>query len=277
MAMTNRTNLLALSALACLVAGSASAGGLGRRSAAAPQENSGAPGTTQAAPAKSSPADAPAQILVPAGTRLPLVLHNSVTTRTAQPGDPLYFETTFPVVINDRIVIPAGSYAQGEITEAKRASKGKGNAEIRMRLTTLVLPNGYTVKFSAVPTNADTGGTEYADKDKNKEGQINNDRDKAADAGTVIKTTGAGAGIGAIAAGGARGAGIGAAAGAAVGLATVLSQRGPEVELPRGSSVDILIDRPFYLDASKINFTEPGRASQIPGPSGRQPSRSIPF
>src|SRR6266568_9565104 len=141
--------------------------------------------------------DQAAQSGVPAGTHLPLVLHNGITTRNAQPGEPLYLETTFPVIVNDRIVIPAGSYVQGEITEAKRPPKGKGGGEIRVRLTTLILPNGYTVKFGAVPTNAETGGGEYADK----EGQINTDRDRGTDAGTVIKTGGAGAGIGAIAGG----------------------------------------------------------------------------
>src|SRR5947209_2167074 len=227
-----------------------------------------------AAPAATSPSpnNAPAQIVVPAGTHLPLVLHNGITTRNAQPGEPLYLETTFPVVVNDRIVIPAGSYVQGEITEAKRPAKGKGGGEVHIRLTTLILPNGYTVKFDAVPTNTETGGGEYA----GKEGQISKDRDKAADAGTVIKTTGAGAGIAAIA-GGARGAGIGAGIGAAAGLATVMMTRGPELELPRGSSVDIMLDRPLYLDPTKINFTDPGRASPMPGPPSRPPARSFPF
>jgi len=220
-----------------------------------------------------SGANAPDQIVVPAGTRLPLLLHNGITTRSAQPGEPLYLETTFPVIVNDRIVIPAGSYVQGEITEAKRPPKGKGGGEIRIRLTTLILPNGYTVKFGAVPTNAETGGGEYADK----EGQINTDRDRGADAGTVIKTGGAGAGIGAIA-GGAKGAGIGAAIGAAAGLATIMMTRGPDLQLPRGSSVDIMLDRPLYLDAAKINFTDPGRATAMPGPPSRSPARSpIPF
>ena len=227
-----------------------------------------------AAPAATSPSpnNTPAQIVVPAGTHLPLILHNGISSRDARPGVELYFETTFPVVVNDRIVIPVGSYAQGEITEAKRASKGKGGAEVRIHLTTLILPNGYTVKFDATPTNADTGGGEYT----TKEGQINKDRDKGADAGTVIKTTGAGAGIGAIAGGG-EGAGIGAGIGAATGLATVMMTRGPEVQLPRGSSVDIMLDRPLYLDPAKINFTDPGRASPMPGPPSRQPARSFPF
>jgi hypothetical protein len=221
----------------------------------------------------SSANNAPEQLIVPAGTRLPLVLHNAISTRNAQPGEPLYLETVFPVIVNGRIAIPAGSYVQGEITEAKRPGKGKGGAEVRIRLTTLILPNGYTVNFDAVPTNAGTGGGEYADK----EGQINKDRDKAADAGTVITTTGAGAGIGAIA-GGAKGAGIGAGLGAAAGLAAVLLTRGPELELPRGSSVDIMLDRPLPLDPTKLNFTDPGRASPMPGPPNRAPARSrLPF
>ena len=92
--------------------------------------------------------------MVPSGTRLPLVLHNAVTTRNAHPGDPVYLETLFPIVINDRILIPAGSYVQGEITDAKRPGKIKGRGEFRLRLNTMILPNGYTVNFNAIPTNA---------------------------------------------------------------------------------------------------------------------------
>lgn len=212
---------------------------------------------------------APATIIVPAGTKLPLVLHNSVTTRNAQSGDPVYLETVFPVVQDDRILVPAGSYVQGEILDAKRPGKVKGRGEVRIRLTTMILPNGYTVKFDAVPTNAGTGGNESTDK----EGQIKGDTDKGTDVGTVIKTTGVGAGIGGIAGGG-KGAGIGAGVGAAAGLAAVLLTRGPELELPRGTSVDIVLDRPLYLDSSKINFTDPGRATALPGPASREPTRS---
>ncbi len=209
-------------------------------------------------------------IVVPAGTRLPLVLHNSVSTRNAKPGDPVYLETTFPIVLNDRILIPAGSFVQGEILEAKRPGKVKGQGEVHIRLTTMILPNGYTVKFDAVPTNAGTGGNEST----TSEGQVNGDTDKASDAGTVLKTTGAGAAVGGIATRSVTGAGIGAAAGAAFGLGMVMLTRGPELELPRGSSVDIVLDRALYLDAAKINFTDPGHASTLPGPASREPTRS---
>jgi hypothetical protein len=232
------------------------------------------PPAAQAAPAASvsdpTPKANPARYVVPSGTRLPLILHNAVTTRNAKPGDPVYLETLFPIVIDNRILIPAGSYVQGEIQEARRPGKVKGTGEIRLRLNSMILPNGYAVDFNAIPTNAGTGGNEATDS----EGKIHGDTDKADDVGTILKSTGIGAGVGGIATQSAKGAGIGAGAGAAVGLAAVLLTRGPELELPRGTTVDVVLDRTVYLDASRVNFTDPGRASSLPGPPSREPTRS---
>jgi hypothetical protein len=247
-----------------LSAQDAAAGPMQGRTDAAPSQPQTSPS------AETAPTPVSGKYLVPSGTRLPLVLHNAITTRNAKPGDPVYLETLFPIVIDDHILIPAGSYVQGEITEAKRPGKVKGTGEIRLRLNTMILPNGYVVNFNAIPTNAGTGGNESTDK----EGNVHGDSDKGTDVGTVLKTTGIGAGVGGIASGGAGGAGIGAGVGAAVGLATVLLTRGPELELPRGTTVDVILDRSVYLDASRVNFTEPGHASTLPGPASREPTRS---
>jgi hypothetical protein len=219
--------------------------------------------------ADSAPKAVPEKYVVPLGTRLPLVLDNAITTRNAKPGDPIFLETLFPVVIEDRILIPAGSYVQGEITDTKRPGKVKGTGEIRLRLNTMILPNGYTVDFRAIPTNTGTGGNESTDG----EGNIHSDTDKGTDVGTVLKTTGIGAGIGGIAGHG-EGAGIGAGVGAAVGLAMVLLMRGPELVLPRGTTVDVILDRSVYLDAGRVKFTDLGHASTVPGPPNREPTRS---
>ena len=247
-----------------------------------PTQSAPAPQTTQATSAQSTtPATSadgaqpvvaakPATLTVPSGTKLPLVLHNSITTRNAKPGDPVYLETLFPIVINNKILVPAGSYVQGEIISTKRPGKVKGVGEMQLRLNTMILPNGYTVNFNAIPNNAGTGGNESVDS----EGKIKGDTDKATDAGTVLKGTAIGAGIGGIASRSAGGAGIGAAAGAAVGLMAVLLTRGPELELPRGTTLDVVIDRAVYLDASFITFTDPGHASTLPGPANREPTRS---
>ena len=228
----------------------------------------------QAAPATpAAPAAKPQQFLVPVGTRLPLVLHNGISTRNAHIGDPVYLETLFPILVNEHIVIPAGSYVSGEITATKRPGRVKGRGEIMLRLTTLILPNGYSVSLLATPSDESSGDADEV----SKEGKITGPSNKAGDAGTMVKTTGAGAGIGAITGGG-KGAAIGAGAGAAVGLATILFTRGPELQLPRGTTLDVALDRPLYLDASRSQFTEPGHASTLPGPSSREPVRpSTPF
>lgn len=219
--------------------------------------------------------DTSAKIEVPSGTHIPLVLHNAVSTRSAREGDPVYLETLFPVMVDDKVAIPAGSYVSGEVTETKRPGRVKGRGELMVKLTTIILPNAYMVKLNAAPGgSAGTGGGESIDR----EGKITGDSDKASDASTVAKTTAAGAGIGAIAARTGAGAGIGAGAGAAVGLLAVLLFRGPEAELPRGSTLDAVIQRPLFLDADKVQFSGPGQASALPGPPSREPQRSrVPF
>ncbi|MGA9937218.1 MAG: hypothetical protein WBP92_03155 [Candidatus Acidiferrales bacterium] len=224
-----------------------------------------------------APAKVP-QIEVPSGTHIPMVLHNGISTRTAKPGDPVYFETIFPIMLNGKVVIPAGSYVSGEVTESKRPGRVKGRGELMIKLTTMILPNAYMVNLNAVPSGAGTGGGETV----NSEGKVVGDSDKGSDVGTVIRSTeagtGVGAGVGAATGHIGEGAGIGAGVGAVTGLAAVLLTRGPDAELPRGSTVEAVINRPILLDADKVQFTGPGQASALAGPSNREPQRSrIPF
>jgi hypothetical protein len=238
-------------------------------SSAAPDSGSSSTPAVPAATATPVRKDA-GKIQVPSGTHIPLVLHNSISTRSARPGDPVYFETLFPIMIDGKVVIPAGSYVSGEITESKRPGRVKGRGELMIKLTTLILPNAYMVNLNAVPGNAGTGGNETTDS----EGKIIGDSEKGHDIGTIAKTTAAGAGIGGLATQSGKGVGIGAAAGAAVGLAAVLLTRGPDAEMPRGSTVEAVIDRSIYLDADKVQFTGPGQASSLAGPPNREPVRN---
>ena len=238
-----------------------------------------APATTAAPATAPAPANPPAPkaaatVEVPSGTRIPLVLHNGISTHSAKVGDPVYFETLFPIMIEGRVAIPAGSYVSGEVTETKRAGRVKGRADLMIKLNTLILTNGYLVNLNAVPHNAGTGGGETVDN----EGKVIGDSNKAGDVGTIAKTTAAGAGIGGIATRSGEGVGIGAGVGAAAGLVAVLLSRGPDAELPRGTTVDVVLTRPIELDAEKDQFTGPGQASTLAGPSGRDSQHNkIPF
>jgi hypothetical protein len=223
------------------------------------------PQTSAPPPVASTPQPVPVpragpaeKIVVPAGTRIGVVLENGISTRSAKTGDSVYLQTSFPITQNNRIVIPVGSYLRGELLESKRPGRVKGKGEFRLRLNTLILPNGYTVNLNAAPRSADSGGKETMDS----EGKVTGPGGKAKDAGTIAETTVTGAGIGAIAGGG-KGAGIGAGIGGIAGLAAVLLSRGPEAELPRGSAMDIVLEHELSLDSSQIQFTTLGQAPPI--------------
>ena len=57
---------------------------------------------------------------------------------------------------------------------------------------------------------------------------------------------------------------IGAGIGGLAGLGAVLLTRGPEAELPRGSTLDIVIERAVLLDGSQIQYTNVGASSHSP-------------
>ncbi len=220
------------------------------------------------AAAKPEPKNAAAEteaktVTIPTGTRLPLVLQNTVNTKTTEVGDSLYFESVYPVVINNRILIPVGSFVRGTVTQVKRPGRVKGRGEMHVRFDELTLPNGYTVKLYA---SLATTGARQKEEVERGEGGIKSDSTKGQDVTTIGATTAAGAGIGAATAGGGKGAGIGAAVGAAAGLVAVLLTRGRELELPRGTTVDIVFDRPLELDAAIARFEWTGRPSALPAP-----------
>jgi hypothetical protein len=231
-------------------------------------------GPQASAPPPAAPAPRPAlerraatapgdKITVPAGTRVAVVLENGISTRSAKAGDSLYFRTSFPITQNNRVVVPVGSYLRGELLESKRPGRIKGRGEFRMKLNTLIFPNGYTVDLNAVPRSADSGGKETMDS----EGKVTGEGGKGKDVETVATTTATGAGIGAIA-GRAKGAGIGAGAGGLAGLAAVLLTRGPDAQLPRGSTLDIVLEHAVFLDADQIQYKHVGDASPIVAPPG---------
>jgi hypothetical protein len=190
-------------------------------------------------------AEPPAEYVVESGTKLLLRLTNSVNTRHTVPGDRIYLETVVPFFAHEHLVIPRGSVVIGTVTEAQKAGRVKGKSSLSLRFESLTLPNGVVRDFRALPDQVDGRGN--VDK---PEGKIQGDGNKAGDARTVGTTAGAGAGIGGVigATSGhvGEGLGIGAAAGAAAGLAGVLGSRGPEVVLPSGTTMELVLDRDLH-------------------------------
>ena len=217
--------------------------------AAAAQQPSGLKDRTAEPKLQDETPAQPGTITIPAGTQIPLKLAQAINTRSAKPGDAVYAQTIFPITQNDRVIIPAGTYVQGRIAQVKRPGRVKGNAEFLMHFTTLVYKSGYTVMLPGSVENMP--GSEHQHV-KDKEGTVEQNSDKGKDAGTVASTAGTGAMVGGIADRSLKGAALGGAAGAGAGLLVSLLTRGPDVNLPEGTSVQMVLQRPLVVDAAKI-------------------------
>jgi type IV secretion system protein VirB10 len=192
-----------------------------------------------------------ADYTVEPGTKIPLSLINTISTKHSTEGDRVYLETSFPILAGGRIVIPVGSYVAGTVTQVKKPGRVAGRGELYVRFDSLTLPNGVTRDFRARLGGVD--GQTSGELDKS-EGKVKSEGNKAGDARSVGEAAGAGASVGVIAARSGMGAGIGAAAGAAAGLIGVLATRGPDAVLARGSTVEMVLDRPVTFDDSDLNF-----------------------
>jgi hypothetical protein len=183
---------------------------------------------------------------IPQGAHVLLRMENSLNTRTAQAGDFVYLRTAVPIASAGEIAVPAGSYVQGVVSEAKRSGRVKGRAQLAIRLETLTLGSGKVYKFAPHVSSVDSGET--GQKVAGSENTIEQAPGHGQDVERIAILAGSGAGIGGITDRSWKGAGIGAGVGSAVGLATVLLSRGKEVELRQGSTLDVVFDRPVSLE-----------------------------
>jgi hypothetical protein len=190
-----------------------------------------------------------AAVEIPAGTKVALRLKQANSTKTAREGDAVYAETTFPIAIDDRILIPVGTYVQGKISHIQRGGHIKGRAELLIHFTSLIYPSGYTVMLPGALDNEP--GAEHATM-KDAGGPVRLDSDTGKKMETVAKTAGTGAGIGGLGTGTWKGAGIGGGIGAGVGAAIGMLSRGADVRLEPGTSVEMVIQRSVALDGSRL-------------------------
>jgi len=243
------------------------------------QEQGPTPASSAAAPSapaqRSGPAN-PNEFVVAIGTRIPLSMINSVSSKTAATGERVYLESVFPILVNGHVVIPPGSYVAGTVTEVKRPGRVKGRGELFVRFDSLTLPNGVTRDFRARMGSLDGRASETLDK---SEGKIQGEGDKTGDVKTVGEGTAVGATVGGLAGAAAGhaglGAGLGAAAGATAGLLGVMLTRGPDAILAKGTTLEMVLDRPLQFTTDDIDFRNAmPRAQSSDGP-GPLPSRKL--
>jgi len=210
---------------------------------------------------------------VPAGTKILLELRSAINTKSAQPGDGVYLSSTFPVVVGNRVMIPNGVYVQGVVDHVVRGGRAT-KAQLDMHFTSIIFPNGSVVE---IPGMVDSlPGAKNQTVQKNGEGTIQQNGDKGRNAGETAKVAipvGAGAGTigGAVSGHPIEGGLTGLAAGAAaVGIVSLFTKNA-DVDIPRGTQIEMVLQRPLILEEANLaGVGDPGTASSLV-PAADQP------
>jgi type IV secretion system protein VirB10 len=212
--------------------------------------------------------------IVPAGTKILLQLRSAINTKSAKVGDGVYLDSTFPVVVGNRVMIPAGVYVQGSVDRVERAGHMSGKSQLDMHFTSIIFPNGSVVEVPGMVNNL-PGATDQTVKNDG-EGTVEQNPNKTRNAGKVAQValpTGATIGtITGIHSGHPLAGGLGglAAGAAAIGIATLFT-RGADVNIPNGTQVEMVLQRPLYLEDANAAGINAAQSAPNLVPSRTQP------
>ena len=181
------------------------------------------------APAPVVAAEPPAprflDLVVSSDSVLGLQMETSLTSERAKVEDEVVARVTRDVRVGDRVAIPAGAKAHGDVTLVERGGKVRDKARLGIRFTSVVLADG-----TRVPIETDT---------IYREGDGPGGESAAKIGGGAI----GGAILGGIF-GGAKGAVIGATAGGGAGTAAVMAGGRNAATFPSGTPVTVRLVKP---------------------------------
>lgn len=172
----------------------------------------------------------PDLLTVPEGTALVVKLDQSVSTKYSRSGESFDATVLSPVMVGDQVVIPSGTPVEGRVVYAHPSGRLRGRAQLVLTLDAMRLSQDtYELRTNTV-------------------GRVSGSH-KVRNIGWIGGGGGAGAIIGALAAGG-KGALIGGPVGAGAGLGIAALTGKKHVSVPAESAVTFHLRQPLQLPPS---------------------------
>lgn len=214
-----------------------------RRAAKPARTHSGTASSSEPAPAASQPALAaeaapapapapppppqPITVTVPATSVITVRTVDSIDSKINHAGEVFKASLDAPIVVNDRVVVPAGADAYVKLANAKSAGHLTGRSELGLELASIVFQGKtYNVVSSDVKQTGTSRGKQTAER---------------VGGGAAL-----GALIGAIAGGG-KGAAVGAAVGGGAGTGVQVFTHGQQVKIPSETRLDFTLQQPLDI------------------------------
>ena len=186
----------------------------------------------QASRSVEPPAPVYEELVISADSVIGLQLDSPVSSDKAQVEDDVVARITRDVRVGDRVAIPAGAKALGEVTLVERGGKVRERARLGVRFTSVVLADGtrLPIRSEAIYREGDAPGRESAAKI----------------GGGAI----GGAIIGGIL-GGAKGAAIGGSIGVGAGTAAVVAGDRNHATLSAGTPLTVRLEEPVTVTVER--------------------------
>jgi hypothetical protein len=172
------------------------------------------------------------ELVVSAQSVIGLQMESSVSSDHAQVEDPVVARVTRDVKVGDRVAIPAGAKANGNVTVVERGGRLRDKARLGIRFTSIVLADGTRLPI----------GTETIYREGDSPGRESSAKIGGGAIGGAI--------IGGIL-GGAKGAAIGGSVGAGAGTAAVMAGGRNNATLASGSPVTVRLEEPVTVTVEK--------------------------
>jgi hypothetical protein len=191
-----------------------------------------APPPPPAKPAPPPPPPAPVMrtVQIPAGTIVRVQTIDSVDSAVSQAGDMFRASLAAPIVVDNEVVVPAGTDIDLRLAEVSSAGRLKGRSEVTLQLARLYY-QGKTYNLAS---------TDYQ-----QQGASEGKRT----AGTIGGAAAVGAIIGGLVGGG-KGAAIGAGAGAGAGTAGAAATKAQQVQIQPETKIDFTLEQPVSITYS---------------------------
>lgn len=189
-------------------------------------------------------------VTVPPGVQFPAVVSTPISSEYLTLGQPVSVTLGSDFYYNNTLIAPAGSTVSGTVTAVTKAKHGTINGQLRLRFTEITTPYGTRIPISAAIRTEDgtgllKGGTKM---DTTKEYAKDIAVGSAVGAlGGLVASAISGGAIG-------KGTAIMTGVGAAGGLAKSIYDKGCDVVIPSGATIDLYVDQPITVNPSGYNY-----------------------
>jgi hypothetical protein len=172
------------------------------------------------------------ELVVAAQSVIGLQMESSVTSERAQVEDHVVARVTRDVKVGDRVAIPSGAKANGEVTVVEKGGRLRERARLGVRFTSIVLADG-----TRLPIETETIYREGDSPGRESSAKIGGGAIGGAIIGGIL--------------GGAKGAAIGGSVGAGAGTAAVMAGSRNNATLASGSPVTVRLEEPVTITVER--------------------------